>query len=134
DGTEIGRLRAPHIDSWTAPLEEAALRGVSLTAGTHVLRLQVGPLDWIDVDWVRIDPSAAPPAAAAPSASGGDASAGGRMLLHHPAQSPFFADATGQGVVLTGAHTWNDGGQDIDGHPFDWTGYLDWLQAHNMNF
>ena len=53
----------------------------------------------------------------------------------------YFADATGNPVYLTGAHTWQD---NVDGWgmpndcpvppPFDWTGYLNFVQSHQYNW
>jgi hypothetical protein len=59
DGNELGRLTAPQIASWDAPLQEVTLPGVALPAGTHVLQLRAGDLDWLDVDWIRVAPASA---------------------------------------------------------------------------
>jgi len=48
----------------------------------------------------------------------------------------FFADASGRSVYLTGSHTWNnlvDMGMRYPPRPFDFDGYLDFLQAHHHN-
>jgi hypothetical protein len=53
----------------------------------------------------------------------------------------YFADGTGNAIYLTGAHTWQD---NVDGWgipndcpvppAFDWTGYLNFVQAHQYNW
>ncbi len=65
DGTSVGQVEAPNIADWDSPLGVATLRGVSLTAGSHQLRVTAGALDWVDLDWIDIEPAAAGPAAVA---------------------------------------------------------------------
>ena len=53
----------------------------------------------------------------------------------------YFADGAGNAIYLTGAHTWQD---NVDGWgipndcpvppAFDWTGYLNFVQAHQYNW
>jgi Right handed beta helix region len=57
DGVELGRVSVPAIPNWDAPLQESTLQGVNLPAGTHILQLAPGDLDWIDVDWLRVAPA-----------------------------------------------------------------------------
>lgn len=60
----------------------------------------------------------------------------GPLRVH--AENPrYFADASGQAILLTGAHTWNnliDIGPDDPPLPVDFDTYLKWLQAHGHNF
>lgn len=49
----------------------------------------------------------------------------------------YFADANGRAVYLTGSHTWSnfkDMGKTDPPKPFDFDGYLDFLQKYNHNF
>lgn len=58
-------------------------------------------------------------------------------LRAHPRNGRYFADSTGRAVYLTGAHTWNnfsDVGAGDPPTPFDFTAYLDFLEAHHHNF
>jgi hypothetical protein len=53
------------------------------------------------------------------------------------AENPrYFADATGKPIYLTGSHTWaklqERAGPDTP--PFDYDGYLDFMQKHHHNF
>jgi len=58
-------------------------------------------------------------------------------LVIHPANPRYFADQAGNLVYLTGAHTWSNfqdtGSSDPPG-AFDYTAYLDFLEANNHNF
>jgi hypothetical protein len=58
-------------------------------------------------------------------------------LLHRVAGSRYFVNASGQAVYLTGSHTWSnlqDNGT-VDPPPaFDYSGYLDFLEANHHNF
>lgn len=53
-------------------------------------------------------------------------------------QNPrYFCHADGDPVYLTGAHTWSnlqDMGKTDPPPPFDWDGYLDFLETHGHNF
>ena len=58
--------------------------------------------------------------------------------LHvHPTNPRYFADGSGAAVYLTGSHTWASL-QDLDVNdppePFDFAGYLDFLEQHGHNF
>ena len=58
-------------------------------------------------------------------------------LVVHPANPRYFANsATGDLVYLTGSHTWaNVQERQLPGsEPFDFNGYLDFLQEHGHNF
>ncbi|HEY1267915.1 MAG TPA: DUF6298 domain-containing protein [Candidatus Binatia bacterium] len=49
----------------------------------------------------------------------------------------YFTDGTGKAIYLTGSHTWSnfkDFGAGDPPLPFDYDGYLDFLQSHNHNF
>lgn len=54
-------------------------------------------------------------------------------LKVHPTNSRYFADKSGQAILLTGSHTWSNL---VDGRLplFDFTKYLDMLQAYQHNF
>jgi hypothetical protein len=60
----------------------------------------------------------------------------GPLRVH--AENPrYFADASGQAILLTGSHTWNnlvDIGPDDPPQPIDFDTFLRWLQAHGQNF
>jgi hypothetical protein len=60
----------------------------------------------------------------------------GPLRVH--AENPrYFADASGQAILLTGSHAWNnliDIGPDDPPQPIDFDSYLRWLQAHGHNF
>jgi hypothetical protein len=68
---------------------------------------------------------------------GGDALPEGRMLLARSATNPrYFENRAGEVVYLTGSHTWNsliDNGSTNPPAPFDFTAYLDFLQARKHN-
>ncbi len=75
------------------------------------------------------------PAPQAPSAAG--------PLRIHPTNPRYFTDGTKnadgslQAVYLTGAHTWDnlvDMGRSDPPEPFDFDGYLDFLEKHHHNF
>lgn len=58
-------------------------------------------------------------------------------LRVHPTNPRYFADANGDIVYLTGSHTWlnlQDGVLTDPPPAFDYTAYLDFLEAHNHNF
>jgi hypothetical protein len=49
----------------------------------------------------------------------------------------YFTDGSGRAIYLTGAHTWanfQDFGLTDPPAPFNWTGYLDFLEQHHLNF
>ncbi len=50
-----------------------------------------------------------------------------RVLSSNPR---YFTDSSGRAIYLTGSHIW---GNLVD-NPFDWGGYLDFLQQHHHNF
>jgi len=54
-------------------------------------------------------------------------------LKVHPTNSRYFMDKSGQAILLTGSHTWNNL-VDSGLSPFDFTKYLDMLQAYQHNF
>lgn len=58
--------------------------------------------------------------------------------LTHSKENPrYFFNAQGEPVYLTGSHTWNslvDMGAENPPRKFDFSAYLDFLQAHNHNF
>lgn len=58
-------------------------------------------------------------------------------LRVHPQNPRYFADARGQALLLTGAHTWNnlqDMGLNDPPAAFDFNAYLDFLDRHHHNF
>jgi len=58
-------------------------------------------------------------------------------LKVHPTNGRYFADASGKIVFLTGSHTWlnlQDSGKGFPPPAFNYTQYLDFLQANNHNF
>ena len=57
-------------------------------------------------------------------------------LRVHPSNPRYFADAEGRAVYLTGSHTWNNLQDEWTDSfmPFNFTNYLDVLQANNHNF
>ncbi len=58
-------------------------------------------------------------------------------LKAHPDNPRYFADGTGQAVYLVGSHTWSnmkDMGKTDPPPPFDFDGYLDFMQQYNHNF
>jgi len=63
----------------------------------------------------------------APQAAGGP-------LRVHPANPRYFTDGTGKAIYLTGSHTWGNLADFATWPPFDYTGYLDFLQRYNHNF
>src|SRR5665647_3559196 len=46
----------------------------------------------------------------------------------------YFTDGTGNAIYLTGSHTWGSLQDSYNGSPFDWNGYLNFLQSHGHNF
>ncbi len=63
----------------------------------------------------------------------------GRMgpLRPHRLNPRYFADGSGTAILLTGAHTWNnlvDMGPSDPPEPFDFAGYLKFLQRYGHNF
>ncbi len=49
----------------------------------------------------------------------------------------YFADASGEAVLLVGSHVWNnlqDMGPTDPPQPFDWSAYLDFLEKYHHNF
>jgi hypothetical protein len=71
--------------------------------------------------------------------SGKPAKAAGPLQVH-PTNPRYFADPSGRPIYLTGSHTWQslqDGiltGYTTVTQPFDYTGYLNLLQANHHNF
>lgn len=58
-------------------------------------------------------------------------------LRVHPTNCRYFADASGQAILLTGSHTWPnlvDMGPSDPPPAFDFDAYLKWLQQHGHNF
>jgi len=58
-------------------------------------------------------------------------------LRIHPTNPRYFTDDSGQAIYLTGSHTWltlQDGVWTDPPPTFDYTAYLNFLQAHNHNF
>lgn len=58
-------------------------------------------------------------------------------LRVHPENPRYFADASGQAILLTGSHTWPnfvDMGPTDPPAAFDFDAYLKWLKAHGHNF
>jgi hypothetical protein len=63
-------------------------------------------------------------------------SAPGPLRLH-PTNPRYFTDGSGKAIYLTGSHTWynlQDGGPGDPPPVFDYSRYLDFMQAHNHNF
>lgn len=57
-------------------------------------------------------------------------------LRVHPENGRYFTDNSSRAIYLTGSHTWasfQDIGVPGDA-PFDWSGYLDMLEANHHNF
>jgi hypothetical protein len=46
----------------------------------------------------------------------------------------YFTDGSGRAIFLTGSHTWPNFATDQGAAKFDYSGYLDFLAAHNLNF
>lgn len=58
-------------------------------------------------------------------------------LRVHPTNPRYFTDGSGKAIYLTGSHMWNnliDMGKDDPPEPFDFNGYLDFLQRYGHNF
>lgn len=58
-------------------------------------------------------------------------------LRVHPQNPRYFTDDSGQAILLTGSHTWNnlvDMGPTDPPARFDYDAYLDWLAAYPHNF
>lgn len=58
-------------------------------------------------------------------------------LRVHPANPRYFTDDSGNVIYMTGSHVWNnliDMGKDDPPQPFDFPGYLDFLQRYGHNF
>ncbi|MEZ6129585.1 MAG: hypothetical protein R3C59_12955 [Planctomycetaceae bacterium] len=58
-------------------------------------------------------------------------------LRVHATNPRYFADASGQAILLAGSHTWNnlvDIGPDDPPQPIDFDAYLKWLKSHGHNF
>jgi hypothetical protein len=58
-------------------------------------------------------------------------------LRVHPENPRYFADVSGQAILLTGSHTWNnlvDIGSEDPPQSIDFDNYLRWLQKHGHNF
>lgn len=58
-------------------------------------------------------------------------------LFVHPTNPRYFTDGSGRAIYLTGTHTWanfQDSGATDPPEVFDYTGYLDYLEARNHNF
>ncbi|GAJ06449.1 unnamed protein product, partial [marine sediment metagenome] len=58
-------------------------------------------------------------------------------LRVHSKNPRYFTNASGRAVYLTGSHTWSnfkDMGKTDPPAPFDFNGYLDFLQRYNHNF
>jgi len=59
------------------------------------------------------------------------------QLRVHPTNPRYFTDDSGDVIYLTGSHMWNnlvDMGKDEPPQPFDFPGYLDFLQRYGHNF
>jgi len=59
------------------------------------------------------------------------------QLRVHPINPRYFTDNSGDVIYLTGSHMWNnlvDMGKDEPPQPFDFPGYLDFLQRYGHNF
>ena len=59
------------------------------------------------------------------------------QLRVHPTNPRYFTDDSGDVIYLTGSHMWNnlvDMGKDDPPQPFDFPGYLDFLQRYGHNF
>jgi len=59
------------------------------------------------------------------------------QLRVHPTNPRYFTDDSGDVIYLTGSHMWNnlvDMGEDEPPQPFDFPGYLDFLQRYGHNF
>ncbi len=58
-------------------------------------------------------------------------------LRVHPTNPRYFTDDSGEAILLTGSHTWNNlvdmGATDSD-QRFDYDAYLDWMVAYRHNF
>jgi collagenase-like protein with putative collagen-binding domain/uncharacterized protein DUF6298/Big-like domain-containing protein len=61
----------------------------------------------------------------------------GGPLRVSPVNPRYFTDGGGRAIYLTGAHTWpsfQDVGLTDPPAAFNWTGFLDFLQGHHLNF
>jgi hypothetical protein len=59
------------------------------------------------------------------------------QLRAHPTNPRYFTDDSGDVIYLTGSHMWNnlvDMARDDPPQPFDFNGYLDFLQRYGHNF
>lgn len=75
-----------------------------------------------------IDGTMPPPIDAAPVTS---------PLRRHPSNPRYFADGAGNAVYLTGSHTWGNLKDRAHSDPppaFNYTSFLDFLEAHHHNF
>jgi len=53
NGTNIaGAVAVPVVAAWDTPLVTVTVSNVLLRAGTQVLRVTVGPQDWVDLNWI----------------------------------------------------------------------------------
>lgn len=53
NGTNIiDPVAVPVVAAWDTPLATVTLTNVLLTAGRQVMRVTVGPLDWVDLNWI----------------------------------------------------------------------------------
>lgn len=68
DSSDIGTLDTPNTGAWTT-YGTVTLRGISLTAGDHVLRATLGSTGTSNLDWIEFAPAtpATPVLAAAPA-------------------------------------------------------------------
>src|SRR6266516_307910 len=58
-------------------------------------------------------------------------------LRVNPVNPRYFTDGSGRAIYLTGAHTWpnfQDVGLTDPPAAFNWTGFLDFLERHHLNF
>jgi beta-lactamase superfamily II metal-dependent hydrolase len=88
---------------------------------------------------VQPGPTPRPSTAAAPArAAQTPAPLLGASMLLRPSSNPrYFENAAGDVVYLVGSHTWNslvDNGSTGPPSPFDFTAYLDFLEARGHNF
>ena len=58
-------------------------------------------------------------------------------LRAHPHNPRYFADSSGQALLLAGSHTWatlQEAGPVDPPEPFDWPGWLNFMVEHDHNF
>ncbi len=87
--------------------------------------------------WCLIPATPKPAAVAGPSSLAAALPLASGPLRRSPENPRYFSTPDGHPVYLTGSHTWNnlqDAGFDDPPKPFDYAGYLSFLELHHLNF